>query len=78
MRIMTVAAVLGLLIAAQAVSAKDATEPGVGKPKVTASKSYSAEESAAMSRAARTRAQAQERIWDRKMKIIARGICIGC
>jgi hypothetical protein len=78
MRIMTVAAVLGLLIASQSVSAKDATETGVAKRGVTASKSYSAEESAAMGRAARTKAEAQERIWDRKMKIIARGICIGC
>jgi hypothetical protein len=53
-------------------------ESGEGIPKVSASKSYTAEESAAMGRAARTEAEAQERVWDRKMKIITRGICTGC
>jgi hypothetical protein len=78
MRIITATAVLALLIASHSVSAKDATEPGSGIPKVSASKSYTAEESAAMGRAARAKAEAQERVWDRKMKIIARGICTGC
>jgi hypothetical protein len=78
MRIMTAATMLGLLIASQSVVAKDAAELGAGNPKVSASKSYSAEESAAMGRAARTKSEAQERIWDRKMKIITRGICTGC
>lgn len=78
MRIITATAVLALLIASHSVSAEDATEPGTGIPKVSASKSYTAEESAAMARAARTKAEAQERVWDRKMKIISRGICTGC
>ena len=78
MRIITATAVLALLIASHSVSAKDATEPGAGIPKVSASKVYTAEESAAMGRAARTKAEAQERVWDRKMKIITRGICTGC
>jgi hypothetical protein len=78
MRIITATAVLASLIASHSVSTKDATEPGVGIPKVSASKSYTAEESAAIGRAARTKAEAQEQIWDRKMKIITRGICTGC
>jgi hypothetical protein len=78
MRIITATAVLALLIASHSVSARDATEPGSGIPKVSASKSYTAEESAAMGRAARAKAEAQERVWDRKLKIIARGICTGC
>ena len=78
MRIITATAVLALLIASHSVSAKDATEAGAGIPKVSALKSYTAEESAAMGRAARTKAEAQERVWDRKMKIITRGICTGC
>ncbi len=78
MRIMTAATVLALLIASQSVSAKDTAEAGAGSPQVSASRTYSAEESAALGRAARTKAEAQERIWDRKMKIITRGICTGC
>ena len=78
MRIITATAVLALLIASHSVSAKDATESGAGIPKVSGWKSYTAEESAAMGRAARTKTEAQERVWDRKMKIITRGICTGC
>ena len=78
MRIMTATAVLALLIASHSVSAQDAGEPETGIPKVSASKSYTAGESAAMGRAARTKAEPQERIWDRKMEIITRGICTGC
>jgi hypothetical protein len=78
MRTIRATAVLVLLIASHSVSAKDATEPEAGIPEVSASKSYTTEQSAAMGRAARTKAEAQERIWDRKMKIIARGICTGC
>jgi hypothetical protein len=75
---MTAIAALALLIASHSVSAKDAGEPEAGSPKVSASKSYTAEESAAMGRAARTKAEAQEQIWDRKMKVITRGISTGC
>ena len=78
MRIMTATTVLALLIASQSVSAKETTEAGSGNPKMSASRSYSAEESATLGRAARTKAEAQERVWDRKMKIITRGICTGC
>lgn len=78
MRIVAVMAVLALLSASHPVLAKNVTQPEAAAPKVTASKSYTAEESAAMGRAARTKAEAQERVWDRKMKIITRGICTGC
>jgi hypothetical protein len=78
MRIMTATVVFALLIALYPVSAKAAMQPEAATPKVSALKSHTAEESAAMGRAARAKAEAQERIWDRKMKIITRGICTGC
>jgi hypothetical protein len=78
MRIMIATAVLALLMTPCATSAKDRAVSDAGDPKAAASKSYTDEESAAMGKAARAKAEAQERIWDRKMKIIARGICTGC
>jgi hypothetical protein len=78
MRTMTATAVLALLMASHPVDAKDRTGPEAGPPEVSASKPITTEESAAMGRAARAKAEAQERIWDRKMKIITRGICTGC
>jgi hypothetical protein len=78
MRILTATAVLALLIAPHPVSAEAASRPEAATPKVSVAKSYTAEESAAMGRAARAKAEAQERVWDRKMKIITRGICTGC
>ena len=78
MRIMTATAVLALLIASLLSRPRMQAEPETGIPKVSASKSYTAGESAAMGRAARTKAEAQERIWDRKMKTITEGICTGC
>lgn len=78
MRIMIASALFAMLMATHAVEAQGKVESEVGNPKVAASKSYSAEESAAAARAARAKAEAQERIWDRKMKTIAKGICIGC
>jgi hypothetical protein len=78
MRMMMATALLAMLMATQATDAKDRGEPQAGTPKVSTSKAYTAEESAALGRAARVKAEAQERIWDRKMKTIARGICTGC
>jgi hypothetical protein len=78
MRIMITTVVLALLMASHSVDAKDRAGPEAGSPKVSASTTYTAEESAAMGRTARAKAEAQERIWDRKMKIIAKGICVGC
>jgi hypothetical protein len=78
MRTMAATALLTLLMASHPVVAKDRAGPEAGLPKVSAGKPMTAEESAAMGRAARVKAEAQERIWDRKMKIITRGICTGC
>jgi len=78
MRIMIATAVLALLMVSHSVDAKDRAELDAGSPKVSASKSYTAEESAAIGRAVRAKAEAQEQIWDRKMKILMRGICTGC
>jgi hypothetical protein len=78
MRTVTAIAVLALLMASHSVVAKDRAGPEAGPSKVSTAKSITAEESAAMGRAARVKAEAQERIWDRKMKILTRGICTGC
>jgi hypothetical protein len=75
---MTAIAVLALSMASYSVVAKDRAGPEAGPPKVSTAKSFTAEESAAMGRAARAKAEVQERIWDRKMKILTRGICTGC
>jgi hypothetical protein len=78
MRIMIATAVLALFMVPHAALAQDRVAPDASPPKVSASKSYTAEESSMMARAARAKAQAQERVWDRKMKILTRGICTGC
>jgi hypothetical protein len=78
MRIMIATAVLALFMAPHSVSAQDRAARDTREPEVSMSKAYTAEESATMARAARAKAEAQERIWDRKMKIIAKGICVGC
>ena len=78
MRIMTATAVLALFMAPHSVSAQGRAAPDAQDPEVSTSKAYTAEEFATMARAARAKATAQERVWDRKMKIITRGICTGC
>jgi hypothetical protein len=78
MRMMTATVVLALLTASHSVDAKDRVGPVAGSSGVLASKAYTPEESAAMGKAARAKAEVQERIWDRKMKVLMRGICSGC
>lgn len=78
MRIMIATAVLALFMAPHSISAEGRSAPGATSPNVSSSRSYTVEESATMARAARAKAEAQERIWDRKMKILTRGICTGC
>jgi hypothetical protein len=78
MRIISVAAMFALLMLPHSAYAKDRPASEVEKPKVSTEKVYSAEESASMGRAARTKAEAQEGVWDRKMKILMKGICTGC
>jgi hypothetical protein len=64
MRIMIATAVLALFMAPHSVSAQDRAARDARDSEVSMSKAYTAE--------------AQERIWDRKMKMITRGICTGC
>jgi hypothetical protein len=78
MRMMTATVVLALLMESHTVDARDGAGPVAGSSGVLASKAYTPEESAAMAKAARAKAQVQERLWDRKMKILMRGICSGC
>ncbi len=78
MQIMIATAVLALFMAPHSASAQDRAARDAWDTEVSTSKAYTAEESATMARAARAKAEAQERVWDRKMKIITRGICTGC
>lgn len=78
MRVISVAAMLALLVLPHSVYAKAKDTPEAGKPKASTAKVYTNEESASMGRAARTKAEAQEGIWDRKMKMLMQGICTGC
>lgn len=78
MRILTAIATLALLMASHSAYAEGRTAPEASSPKASASRTYTAEESAALARAARAKAEAQERTWDLKMKSIAKGICTGC
>jgi hypothetical protein len=77
MRILTIAATLGLLVGSPSLSAQEKTPQGQ-TPKAPPSKVYSAEESAALSDASRKKAERLEQARDRKMKSISRGICTGC
>ena len=81
MQIMIATAVLALFMAPHSASTQDRAARDARDaqdPEVSTSKAYTAEESATMARAARAKAEAQERVWDRKMKIVTRGICTGC
>jgi hypothetical protein len=78
MQMMTVTAVVAMLVMSHSSSAKSRDTPEAWSPKAAASQPYTAEESATLARAARAKAEAQERVWDRKMKGIANGICTGC
>ncbi len=78
MRLITVTAMLALLVLPHSAYSKDTATPEAWKPKASSEKEYTTEESAAMGRAVRTKAETQERIWDRKMKVLMRGICTGC
>jgi len=78
MRIIPVAAMLALLLMPHSASSNDRAKLEVREPKAASAKMYTAEESASMGRAVRAKAEAQERIWDRKMKLLMRSICTGC
>ena len=41
-------------------------------------RTYTAEESKTLGDEARRRAEAQQRVWDRKMKAVSTSICTGC
>jgi hypothetical protein len=78
MRMMTATLVLALLVTSHSAYPRDRVAAEAERPTASVSKTYTAEESAALGRAARSKAEAQERIWDLKMKTITRGICTGC
>jgi len=78
MRALLIAAALGFLALSQAVSAKEAPKPQQQAAGASPSKVYTAEEGAALGKAARERDEARQRAWDKKTRSISRGICSGC
>jgi hypothetical protein len=78
MQALTIPAVLGLLMLSQAAVAQDGSAAKGRTSETPAARTYTTEESAALSRAAREKTEAQERVRDRRMKSIAKGICTGC
>jgi hypothetical protein len=78
MRTLAIAIILGLLAMSQAVQAKDETKLLRQGPKASTSKVDTAEDSAALIKAARDKEEARQRAWDQKTKNIIRGICSGC
>jgi hypothetical protein len=78
MQALTIPAVLGLLMLSQAAVAQDGSAAKGRTLEPPAARTYTTEESAALSRAAREKTEAQERVRDRRMKSIAKGICTGC
>ena len=78
MRLLSAAAMLALMATLQTASAKVKSEPSQLGPKLATSRVHTAEETAALSRAARERDDARQRAWDVRMKSITRGVCSGC
>jgi hypothetical protein len=78
MQALTIPAVLGLLMLSQVAAAQEGTAAKSRTSETPAVRTYTTEESAALSRAAREKTEAQERVRDRRMKSIAKGICTGC
>jgi len=78
MRILSVAATLALLATSQTASAKVKSESVQQALKLAMSRAHTAEETAALSKAARERDDARQRAWDVRMKSITRGVCSGC
>lgn len=78
MRILTLTSVLVLLAASSAVQAQGRSAPDPQVPKVRTGSSYTSEESAALSNAAREKTEALERARDKRMRTLTRGICTGC
>jgi hypothetical protein len=76
--IATAAALAGLIVSASAETKQRSSLRGPDRAPAAIGKSYSAEESAAMGRAAQRRDEARQRGWDRNMKVIGRSICTGC
>lgn len=76
MRVLMVLFIWISALAPQVVQAQE--QAGREGTEVTATKAYTAEESAAMAAAARKKAEAAERARDVRLRRATRGICIGC
>jgi len=77
MRSLILASVL-VLAAVPSVHAQGRTTPDAQVPKTRAGSTYTSEESAALANAAREKAETLERVRDKRMKSLTRGICTGC
>jgi hypothetical protein len=78
MRALAVAITLSLLAISQPTHAKEETKVPRQVPSAPTSKVHTAEESAALVKAAHEKEEARQRAWDQKTKNITRGICSGC
>jgi hypothetical protein len=78
MQALTTLTLLSLLVFSQSAVAQEGAVTRRRAPEASASRTYTDEESAALSRAARERTEAQDRDRDRRMKSTAKGICTGC
>jgi hypothetical protein len=76
MRILMALFILAPALATQVAQAQE--QAGKEGSKITATRAYTAEESAAMAAAVRKKAEAAERAREVKLRRATRGICIGC
>jgi len=78
MRVLKTLALLAIVVLSSAASAQDKAAPEAQNRKASSSRQYTAEESATLARTARDKAEALERLRDRRMRAISKGICTGC
>lgn len=76
MRVLMALFILGSVLAPQVAQAQG--QAGREGSEVTATRTYTAEESATMAAAVRKKAEAAERARDVRLRKATRGICIGC
>ncbi|WP_262270876.1 hypothetical protein [Microvirga yunnanensis] len=78
MRVLQTMALIAIVVLSSAANAQDKAAPEAQSRKAPPSRQSTAEESAALARTARNKAEALERVRDRRMRAISKGICTGC
>jgi hypothetical protein len=77
MKVLTAAVVSAMFLFSHVAQAQESSSKRQ-VPKVSSAHPYTAEESAALSKGAREKAEALELARDRRMRAISKGICTGC